>query len=192
MKGCARKIEAAIPSIVPTRLLPEHSSKSANKMPSKNKGPSKTAIGAQRRGAEALEEGLRKMQLNAHDAPEFYSVQRVLGNGAFLIRNAWGVEYRGVGGHGGGKARIAVGHIVLADYSPTPQHGLVISALIDDRKQAAALVKAGFLAPMIVSAALGAGSVSTGGAPVEEDGYVFDDGTAAEEAEEVEVDVNAL
>ena len=157
-----------------------------------NKGPSKTAMGAQRRGAEALQEGLRKMELNAHDAPEFFSVQKVLGNGSFLIRNAWGVEYRGAGGHGGGKARIAVGHIVLVAHSATPQQGLEILALIDERKQAAALVKAGFLAPMIVSAALGAGSVSTGGAPVEEDGYVFADDEEAEEAEEAEVDINAL
>ena len=163
-------------------------------MPAKNKSnaPSKTAIGAQRRGAEALKAAIQKRELGAHDAPEFYSVQKVLGNGAFIIRNAWGVEYRGVGGHGGGKARIAVGHIVLADYSPTPQHGLVISALIDDRKQAAALVKAGLMAPPIVSAALGAGSVSTGGAPVEEEGYVFEEAEVAPEDEEAEVDVNAL
>ena len=158
----------------------------------KSGGKSVKVVRAEKRSAEALQEGLRKMELNAHDAPDFYSVQKVLGNGAFIIRNAWGVEYRGVGGHGGGKARIAVGHIVLADYSPTPQHGLVISALIDDRKQAAALVKAGLMAPMIVSAALGAGSVSTGGAPVEEDGYVFADDGTAEGDDEAEVDVNAL
>jgi hypothetical protein len=150
------------------------------------------AARAQKRSAEAIQEAMRKMELRAEDAPEFYSVQKVLGNGSFLIRNAWGVEYRGVGGHGGGKARIAVGHIVLADYSPTPQHGLVISALIDDRKQAAALVKAGLMAPTIVSAALGAGSVSTGGAPVEEEGYVFEEAEEAQEDEEAEVDVNAL
>ena len=165
--------------------------KSTSKNTGKSGGKSAKAVRAEKRGAEAVQEALRKMELNAHDAPEFFSVQKVLGNGAFLIRNAWGVEYRGVGGHGGGKARIAVGHIVLADHSPTPQQGLVISALIDDRKQAAALVKAGFLAPMVVSAALGAGSISTGGAPVEEEGYVFDDGTA-EGDDEAEVDVNAL
>jgi hypothetical protein len=160
-------------------------------MPTKNKGPSKTAIGAQRRGAEAIKEAIQKIELGAEDAPEFYSVQKVLGNGSFLIRNARGVEYRGVGGHGGGKARIAVGQIVLADYSPTPQHGLVISALIDDRKQAAALVKAGFMAPAVVLAAQGAGSVSTGGAAVEDDGYVFAD-DEAEEGKEAEVDLEAL
>ena len=162
------------------------------KSASKSGGKSAKVVRAEKRSAEALAEGVRKMELKAHDAPEFYSVQRVLGNGAFIIRNAWGVEYRGVGGHGGGKARIAVGHIVLADYSPTPQHGLVISALIDDRKQAMALVNAGFMAPMIVSAALGAGSVSTGGAPVEEEGYVFADDGKAEEDDEAEVDVSAL
>ena len=160
-------------------------------MPTKNKGPSKTAMGAQRRGAEAIQEGLRKMELNAHDAPEFFSVQKVLGNGSFLIRNAWGVEYRAGGRHGGGKARIAVGHIILADYSPKPQQGLVISAVIDDRKQAAALVKAGFMAPAVVLAAQGAGSVSTGGAAVEDDGYVFAD-DEAEEGKEAEVDLEAL
>jgi hypothetical protein len=147
---------------------------------------------AEKRGAEAVKEAVRKMELNAHDAPEFFSVQKVLGNGAFIIRNAWGVEYRGVGGHGGGKARIAVGHIILADYTPTPKNGLVISALIDDRKQAAELVKRGFMAPMVVSAALGAGSVSTGGAPVDEDGYVFEEAAAEEGDDEAEVDVNAL
>ena len=155
-------------------------------------GKSVKAERAEKRGAEALQEGLRKMELNAHDAPEFFSVQKVLGNGAFIIRNAWGVEYRGVGGHGGGKARIAVGHIILADYTPTPKNGLVISALIDDRKQAAELVKRGFMAPMVVSAALGAGSVSTGGAPVDEDGYVFEEAAAEEGDDEAEVDVNAL
>ena len=162
------------------------------KQTARTKGPSKTAIGAQRRGAEALKAGLEKMELNAADAPEFYSVQKVLGNGSFLIRNAWGVEYRGAGGHGGGKARIAVGHIVLVAHSATPQQGLEILALIDDRKQAAALVKSGLMAPTLVSAALGAGSVSTGGAPVEEDGYVFADEAAQEGDDEAEVDVNAL
>ena len=165
-------------------------------MPSKSKPAtqSKTAIGAQRRGAEALQAAIQKMELNAPDAPEFYSVQKVRGDGQFTIRNAWGVEYRGIGGHGGGKARISVGQIVLADYSPTPKQGLVISAVIDlagkGRKQAEALVNAGFLAPMVVNAAQGAGSVSTGGAPVETEGYVFaeDDGGA----EEAEVDLEAL
>ena len=166
-------------------------SKSTSKSGGKSGGKSVKAVRAEKRGAEALEEGLRKMELNAHDAPEFFSVQKVLGDCQFLIRNAWGVEYRGVGGHGGGKARIAVGHIILADYTPTPQQGLVISALIDDRKKAAALVKAGFLAPMVVIAARDAGAVCTGGAPVEEEGYVFDDGTA-EGDDEAEVDVNAL
>ena len=156
---------------------------------SKTKTPSKTAIGAQRRGAEALKAALEKMELGAEDASEFYSVQKVLGNGDFLIRNAWGVEYRGCGRHGGGKARISVGQIVLADYSPKPEQGLVISAVIDDRKQAAALVKAGLMAPTIVSAAQGAGAVCTGGAPVEEDGYVFAD---EEGGAEGEVDLDAL
>ena len=155
-------------------------------------GKSAKAMRAEKRSAEAVEEGLRKMELNAHDAPEFFSVQKVLGDCQFLIRNAWGVEYRGVGGHGGGKARIAVGHIVLADYSATPEQGLEILALIDDRKQAAELVKRGFMAPTVVSAALGAGSVSTGGAPVEEDGYVFAEAETAEGDDEAEVDVNAL
>ena len=48
------------------------------------------------------------------------------------------------------------------------------------------------MAPTIVSAALGAGSVSTGGAPVEEEGYVFAEAEAEEGDEEAEVDVNAL
>ena len=158
----------------------------------KSGGKSVKAARAEKRSAEALQEGVRKMELNAHDAPEFFSVQKVLGDAQFIIRNAWGVEYRGVGGHGGGKARIAVGHIVLADYTPTPQHGLVISALIDDRKQAAALVKRGFMAPTIVSAAQGAGSVSTGGAPVEDEGFVFAEAEVAGSDEEAEVDVNAV
>jgi hypothetical protein len=133
------------------------------------------------------------MELQNSEAPEFYSVQKVLGNGSFLIRNAAGREYRGAGGHGGGKARISVGQIVLADYSATPELGLEILALIDDRKQAAALVKAGFMSPTVVNAALGAGSVSTGGAPVQEEGYVFaDDEAAAGAGEEAEVDVEAL
>jgi hypothetical protein len=166
--------------------------KSASKNTGKSGGKSAKAVRAEKRGAEAIQEGLRKMELNAPDAPEFFSVQKVLGNGSFLIRNAWGVEYRGAGGHGGGKARIAVGHIVLADHSATPQQGLEILALIDDRKQAAELVKRGFMAPTIVSAALGAGSVSTGGAPVEEEGYVFAEAEAEEGDEEAEVDVNAL
>ncbi len=154
-------------------------------MPAKSKSnaPSKTAISAQRRGAEALKAAIHKMELGAHDAPEFYSVQKVLGNGYFLIRNAWGVEFQGAGGHGGGKARISVGQIVLAADSSTPTLPREILALIEDRKQAAELVKAGFMPPTIMSAALGAGSV--GGAPVAEEGYVFAD-------EEAEVDVSAL
>ena len=161
-------------------------------MPAKAKTPSKTAISAQRRGAEAIKEATQKLELNAHDAPDFYSVQKVLGNGYFLIRNAWGVEFQGAGGHGGGKARISVGQIVLAANSSKPTLPREILAVIDDRKQAAALVKAGFLAPMVVSAALGAGSISTGGAPVEEEGYVFADDGTAEGDDEAEVDVNAL
>ena len=160
-------------------------------MPGKSKTPSKTSVGAQKRGAEAVRAALAKMELRNSEAPEFYSVQKVLGNGSFLIRNAAGREYRGAGGHGGGKARISVGQIVLADYSATPELGLEILALIDDRKQAAALVKAGFMAPTVVNAALGAGSVSTGGAPVQEEGYVFAEDEAAE-GEEDEVDVEAL
>ena len=160
-------------------------------MPAKSKSnaPSKTAISAQRRGAEALKAAIHKMELGAHDAPEFYSVQKVLGNGYFLIRNAWGVEFQGAGGHGGGKARISVGQIVLAADSSTPTLPREILALIEDRKQAADLVKAGFMPPTIMSAALGAGSVSTGGAPVEQEGYVFEEAVAEDEAE---VDVNAL
>ena len=156
---------------------------------SKTKTPSKTAVGAQRRGAEALKAAIEKMELGAEDAPEFYSVQKVLGNGYFVIRNAWGVEFQGAGGHGGGKARISVGQIVLAADSSTKALPREILAVIDDRKQAAALVKAGFMAPAIVSAAQGAGAVCTGGAPVEEDGYVFAD---EEGGAEGEVDVDAL
>jgi len=158
---------------------------------SKSKTPSKTAVRAQRRGAEAIKEATQKLELNAPDAPDFYSVQKVLGNGYFLIRNAWGVEFQGAGGHGGGKARISVGQIVLAADSSASGLPREILAVIDDRKQATALVKAGFMAPMVVSAAQGAGSVSTGGAPVDDtDGYVFaeDDGGA----EEAEVDLEAL
>ena len=162
------------------------------KTANKSGGKSAKVVRAEKRGAEAIQEALRKMELGQAEAPEFFSVQKVLGNGYFLIRNAWGVEYRGVGGHGGGKARIAVGHIVLADYSATPQQGLEILALIEDRKQAAELVKRGFMAQTVVSAALGAGSVSTGGAPVEEEGYVFAEADAEEGGEEAEVDVNAL
>jgi hypothetical protein len=162
------------------------------KTASKSGGKSAKAVRAEKRGTEAVQEALRKIERGREEAPEFYSVQKVLGNGSFLIRNAWGVEYRGAGGHGGGKARIAVGHIVLADYSATPQQGLEILAVIDDRKQAAELVKRGFMAPTVVSAALGAGSVSTGGAPVEEEGYVFAEAGAEEGDEEAEVDVNAL
>lgn len=160
-------------------------------MPSKSKptgNKSAKAVRAEKRGAEAVQEAIQKINLGAHDAPEFYSVHKVIGSGDFLIRNAWGVEYRGVGGHGGGKARISVGQIVLAGYSATPQHGLEILALIDDRKQAAALVKAGFMAPAVVIAAQGAGSVSSGGAPVEEEGYVFADDEAKEEDGEVDLD----
>ena len=150
------------------------------------------AARAQKRGAEAIQEAVRKMELKAEDAPEFFSVQKVLGNGDFLIRNAWGVEYRGCGRHGGGKARISVGQIVLAGDSATPALPREILAVIDDRKQAAALVKGGFMAQAVILAAQGAGSVSTGGAPVEEEGYVFEEAEVAPEDEEAEVDVNAL
>lgn len=144
---------------------------------------SKTAVGAERRGAEAVKAALSKMEMQHPEAPEFYSVQRVQGNGNFTIRNAAGKDFRGVGGHGGGKARISVGQIILAEYSATPEQGLEILALIDDRKQAAMLVKNGFMKQTVINAALTAGAVSTAGAQVEEVGYVF---------EEDEVDVNAL
>ena len=147
------------------------------------------AARAQKRGAEAIQEAIRKIELGAEDAPEFYSVQKPLGNAYFLLRNAWGVECQGAGGHGGGKARISVGQIVLAAHSATPALPREILAVIDDRKQAAALVKGGFMAQAVILAAQGAGSVSTGGAPVEEEGYVFEE---AKEDEEAEVDVNAL
>jgi hypothetical protein len=161
-------------------------------MPAKGKPQSKKSINAQKRGAEALKAAIEKMELGAEDAPEFYSVQKVLGNAYFVIRNAWGVEFQGQAGHGGGKARISVGQIVLAAGSSKPSLPREILAVIDDRKQAAALVKAGLMAPTIVSAAQGAGSVSTGGAPVEEDGYVFaDEGEEGGEGEG-EVDVEAL
>ena len=163
--------------------------KSASKNGGKSGGQSAKAIRAQKCGLEAIREAIHKMEVGNPEAPTFYSVQKVWGNGSFLIRNAAGREYRGAGGHGGGKARIAVGHIVLADYSATPEQGLEILALIDDRKQAAELVKRGFMAATVVNAALGAGSVSTGGAPVEQEGYVVEEAVAEDEAE---VDVNAL
>ena len=162
-------------------------------MPSKSKptgNKSAKAVRAEKRGAEAIKEAIQKMELGAEDAPEFYSVQKVLGNGYFVIRNAWGVEFQGAGGHGGGKARISVGQIVLAGDSATPALPREILAVIDDRKQAAALVKAGFMAPAVVIAAQGAGSVSNGGAVQEEEGYVFADDEVKDE--EVEVDLDAL
>ena len=163
-------------------------------MPNKHTTATKTnvkAARAQKRSAEAIQEAVQKMELGNPEAPEFYSVQKVLGNGYFLIRNAAGKEYQGAGGHGGGKARISVGQIVLAGYSSTPTLPREILALIDDRKQAAALVKGGFMAEAVMLAAQGAGSVSTGGAPVEQEGYVFAD-AAEEEGEEAEVDLDAL
>ena len=162
-------------------------------MPSKSKptgNKSAKAVRAEKRGAEAIKEAIQKMELGAEDAPEFYSVQKVLGNGYFVLRNAWGVEFQGAGGHGGGKARISVGQIVLAGDSATPALPREILAVIDDRKQAAALVKAGFMAPAVVIAAQGAGSVSNGGAVQEEEGYVFADDEVKDE--EVEVDLDAL
>jgi len=166
--------------------------KSTSKNTGKSGGKSAKAVRAEKRGAEAVQEAIQKLELNAEDAPDFYSVQKVLGDGYFLIRNAWGVEFQGAGGHGGGKARISVGQIVLAADSSKPSLPREILAVIDHRKQAPELVKRGFMAPMVVSAALGAGSVSTGGAPVEEEGYVFADDGTAEGDDEAEVDVNAL
>jgi hypothetical protein len=150
------------------------------------------AARAEKRGAEAIQEAIRKMELQAEDAPEFFSVQKPLGNGRFVIRSADGKECQGAGGHGGGKARISVGQIVLAAHSATPALAREILAVIDDRKQAAALVRGGFMAQAVILAAQGAGSVSSGGAPVEEDGYVFEEAEEAPEDEEAEVDVNAL
>ena len=147
------------------------------------------AVRAQKRGAEAIQEALRQMELQADDAPEFFSVQKVLGNGYFLLRGADGKECQGAGGHGGGKARISAGQIVLAGHTATPALPREILAVIDDRKQAATLVNGGFMAQAVVLAAQGAGSVATGGAPVEEGGYVFEE---AADDEEAEVDVNAL
>ena len=73
------------------------------KSASKSGGKSAKVVRAEKRSPAALQEVVRKMELGYPGAPEFVSFQKVLGNGSFLIRNARGVEYRGVGGHGSDK-----------------------------------------------------------------------------------------
>lgn len=150
-------------------------------MPAKSK--STNAKKAEKRGADTIQQAVEQILAGNPEAGTFYSVQKPLGNGAFLLRNAEGREARGVGGHGGGRVRMAVGHIVLA--IGNPQLGLEIVGVITSRASARALIKQGAMKQAVLTAADGAGAVSN--ASVEEDGYVFAD----EEAEE-EVDVNAL
>ena len=160
-------------------------------MPSRtptNTKQSKKAGSAAKRGAEAIQEALKKMELGHSEVPEFCSVQKSVGHGYFTIRNAAGKEYKGAAGHGGGKAHISIGKIVLAAYSATPDLPREILAVIDVGKETARLVNDGFMAQAVILAAKGAESVSTGGAPVEEDGYVF----AEPEGGEGDVDVDAL
>jgi hypothetical protein len=176
-------------------------------MPRKsNSGPSKTSVTAARRSKDALGEALPRIAAKDPEAPKFYSVQKVLGNGAFLIHDTAGHGYRGLGGHGGGKARIAVGHIVLADYSQWPQQGVVITALIDERKVANELVKNGYIEQALMNAAVSAGSVSSTGRQLDEDAYTFQEEEQEGEQEDgagggggrirkggdVDVDVDAL
>ena len=158
-------------------------------MPSRtptNTKQSKSACSAARRGAEAIQEALKKMSLGHPDAGEVYSIQKPLGDGGFGMRSAAGAEVRGVGGHGGGRVRMHVGHIVLA--VGDPKQGLEIVAVVEDRNQANALVKAGYMKQAVITAALCAGAVSSAGAAVEEDGYVFAEEAPAED----DVDVDAL
>jgi hypothetical protein len=160
-------------------------------MPSRtptNTKQSKKAGSAAKQSTEAIRSAVEKMSNGHADAGEFYSVQKVLGNGSFLIRNAAGLEVRGAGGHGGGRVRMHVGHIVLA--VGDPKQGLEIIGVIEDRNQANALVKAGFMKQAVITAALSAGAVSSAGAAVEEDGYVFAEPEGGEG--EGDVDVDAL
>ena len=142
MGGLRKKIEPVGAHIIgqptQTTLAPlefKHASTQANlnfAMP-KHTSATKTnvkAARAEKRGAEAIQEAIRKMELQAEDAPEFFSVQKPLGNGRFVIRGADGKEWQGVGGHGGGKARISVGQIVLAAHSATPALAREILAVI--------------------------------------------------------------
>jgi hypothetical protein len=158
-------------------------------MPSRtptNTKQSKRGASAAKQSADAIRLALEKMSLGHPDAGEFYSIQKPLGNGSFLIRSAAGAEVRGAGGHGGGRVRMHVGHIVLA--VGDPKQGLEIVAVVEDRNQANALVKAGYMKQAVITAALCAGAVSSAGAAVEEDGYVFAEEAPAED----DVDVNAL
>jgi len=158
-------------------------------MPSRtptNTKQSKRGASAAKQSADAIRLALEKMSLGHPDAGEFYSIQKPLGNGSFLIRSAAGAEVRGAGGHGGGRVRMHVGHIVLA--VGDPKQGLEIVAVVEDRNQANALVKAGYMKQAVITAALCAGAVSSAGAAVEEDGYVFAEEAPADD----DVDVNAL
>ena len=158
-------------------------------MPSRtptNTKQSKRGASAAKQSADAIRLALEKMSLGHPDAGEFYSIQKPLGNGSFLIRSAAGAEVRGAGGHGGGRVRMHVGHIVLA--VGDPKQGLEIVAVVEDRNQANALVKAGYMKQAVITAALCAGAVSSAGAAVVEDGYVFAEEAPADD----DVDVNAL
>ena len=150
-----------------------------NEMPTKSK--STNAKKAEKRSADTIQQAVEQILAGNPEAGTFYSVQKVFGNGEFLLRNAEGREARGVGGHGGGRVRMGPGNIVLA--IGNPQLGLEIAGVITSRASARALIKQGAMKQAVLTAADGVGAVSS--APVEEDGYVFAD-------EEEEVDVNAL
>ena len=152
--------------------MPKKSSK-------KNSGPRPSVLRAAAAALTAYKAG------ENGGSTAFFSVQKILGSGTFSVRSENGSQFRAVGGHGGGKARIVVGSIVLANCED-PEQGLEIICVLDSvSREVDELVKNGFLPQAVVNAATTAGAVSQGGIELMVDGYTFGNPDA-------EVDVNNL
>lgn len=140
--------------------------------------PGKTKTKNVKKGAAALTQSImalrtavERIQKGYTDAGAFYSVQKPVGNGSFLLRNAKGAEIRGVprGLFTSGSMRISAGQIVLA--MGDPKLGVEIMAVIQSRSEAKNLVRQGVMEAAVFNSAQSAGTM---GEPEAEADDVFD------------------
>jgi hypothetical protein len=111
--------------------------------------------------ASAQNQCARAIQSAARGAVglQFYSVQKATGNGFFTLRDAEGAEVRATprGLFTRGTMRISVGQIVVAEGNA--RIGLEIVGVIQERREAQALVDDGVLPRAILVCATAAGSI---------------------------------
>lgn len=140
--------------------------------------PGKTKTKNVKKGAAALTQSILalrtavdRMKKGHTDAGDFYSVQKSVGNGSFVLRNAKGAEIRGVprGLFTSGSMRISAGQIVLA--MGDPKLGVEIMAVIQDRSEAKSLMREGVMEAAVFNSAQSAGVMAVA---EEEDEDLFD------------------